>query len=244
MGSLCTRLVVRRVLFAVEVFSVEDSCNKSISSLHADMPLADLVKSIGHEFGLDARQRMKLMFGDQDLSESSPCTSLGKAGLGLRAWSQVAFTVLNKPFALDVVNLLGERVCHINVYDDTRLGDILSEVNEVFPESLERGWALQLVSGFEALGAERGYQTLCDLGIHSGSPPLLCLKVKLDLDCPKCASSRHSMRGVMTAATHEGWGLKWNACYYDCFCCQEAILPGLYVNACGACKGFWHKNCL
>merc|ERR1712232_222057 len=61
--------------------------------------------------------------------------------------------------------------------------------------------------------------------------------------CPVCSRDNAVRRGVTIGGSHEGWGRRWNLCNYDCMHCRMPISQGLEVNACNACKCFWHKSC-
>merc|ERR1712048_1556048 len=68
----------RGVEFEVEVFSLDDICNKSIGGLNADVPVSILVEKIKLEFGISSRQQIQLTLGDHDLLPNFLDTPLGK----------------------------------------------------------------------------------------------------------------------------------------------------------------------
>lgn len=235
-------LLIHRVAFEISVFSVEESCNKTVGGLDADMTLQALLQQVRHEFGLGARQKVQLMHGDRNLSTESCSTPLGKAGLGLRNGAQLALNILNRPFPLLVSDLAGALISIPDVYLDSPLVDVHTCVNRM--KGIQReGFGWQLLLGTRTFRAGDYRRTLGDLGIHEGSV-LTCIRSSICIEqCPKCANRSEVVCDVMMGATHEGWGRRWNRCEYKCLVCEKDIGFHEYVSACNACKGFWHGDC-
>jgi len=63
--------------------------------------------------------------------------------------------------------------------------------------------------------------------------------------CPLCNSENGFglRQSVSIAAQHEGWGLKWNECHYNCQVCKRLIARESIVDCCRDCRVFWHKDC-
>lgn len=153
---------------------------------------------------------------------------------------QVSFTVVNKPFSIDVVYITGQQICIQGLRSNFPFSSLMSELER--SKELENS-DLQLALGERVFSERDMNRSLHDLGISEGAQ-VLCFYVSAGLrNCPYCEQKANVVHDVMVGATHEGWGQKWNTCQYDCVRCTRRIHPGEYVVACNACKCFWHGSC-
>lgn len=177
-------------MFDIDVFSVEEGCNKSLTDLHADMSVASFAEKVKCEFGLASRLQIQFLRGDRQLAPSSSDALVSaEAGLGLRPCQQLAFVLLNKPFTLKVVSLGGEQICATCLYTDSILQDVFNEVHHVNGKNLRPGCCWQLISrSGKAFKVKDGLHTMSDLGIDASESPMTCILGAEPL-CSQCNSA-------------------------------------------------------
>lgn len=172
----------------------------------------------------------------------------------------VAGSPFESPISVIVSDMSGRTVQFEQLECDVTLETLAAEVGPAFGCCGDE--SCQLVWGVKRLGRADMNKTLKSLGFEPQTQ-LLCICVLEDKSiCPQCLIAYEKptpqytgmlwgqrtalpivLMDVNIGAVHEGWGRKWNTCAYACVQCHLAIGAHEHVNACRACKCFWHRSC-
>eukprot|EP00746_Dinoflagellata_sp_MGD_P011413 gnl/MRDRNA2_/MRDRNA2_123916_c0_seq1.p1 gnl/MRDRNA2_/MRDRNA2_123916_c0~~gnl/MRDRNA2_/MRDRNA2_123916_c0_seq1.p1 ORF type:complete len:367 (+),score=75.57 gnl/MRDRNA2_/MRDRNA2_123916_c0_seq1:113-1102(+) len=227
--------------FDVMVFSVDDGCNKTIESMTAGDSLMTLLDKIKDEFSIAGEDEICLMLGSQQFGGDAMSKTLDE--LQISEGAQLSYTLQEKQaFSVEITTLAGDIVKIFDLMSDMNLASLINAAETEIGVTGEE--CVRLISGSgEVFGFDDLGRTLGKLGIGEGSQLYCTIELRPKGTCPKCRREHPVMRGVTTGATHEGWGLRWNTCNYNCMHCGIRIESGEHVNACKSCKCFWHRSC-
>jgi len=227
--------------FDVVVFSVEDGVNKSIDSLTAGDSLMTLMEKIKDEFMIAGEEEICLMLGSQQLGEEAMGKTLGE--LQISEGTQLSYTSQEtQAFSVEISTMAGDVVKIFDLLSDMNLASLINAAEKEMGVTGEE--CVHLISGSgEVFGLDDLGRTLGKLGISDGAQLYCTIELRPKGSCPKCRREHPVMRGVTTGATHEGWGLRWNTCNYNCMHCGVPVMSGEHVNACKLCRCFWHRSC-
>jgi hypothetical protein len=229
--------------FTIEVFSVDDACNKEIDCVRPDDTLALIVDKIKFEFALSGCDKLLLAWDDRPRAlidrNQLRCTL---SSLGIKEGTQLSYSLQTMvPFELTVSTITGTMVTVSDLQGDMNLATLINAVECEL--SLDGGEAVQLVLGDRTFDEASEPMRLDELGIVADCELIAMLKTRNKGSCPSCRREFHIRRNVTIGAIHDSWGRRWNKCNYDCMHCSIAIKPGMPVAVCMQCKCFWHENC-
>jgi len=238
-----------------EVFDLKEIC--------ADMDLDSLVDLVKDRLGLTDFTSER--FGEEvclwHLERSFNATemSMSLVDIGIQDGMRLSCKSPPPPMPISVVvsDMSGSTVQLGNFECDVTIETLIAKVEAAFQCSGDE--SCQVIWGTQHLGQTDRARTLKSLGFEVQTQ-LMCVRT-LEAKCPTCRATsgklepvnqvprRHQpqratvLRDVNIGAVHEGWGRKWNACMYSCMHCQLALNSHEKVNACNACRCFWHRSC-
>jgi len=236
------RETTETAVFGLEVWSVDDACNKQIVGLRLDDTLLSLLEKIRDEFAVAGRDDIKLSLEQSVFDKEHLGNSL--SALGIIEDVHLAFSV--EPlgsFGVDITDLAGEFCVHVaDLQPDMNLASLINAAEQEI--SIIGEECICLVLEDRPFNSDDVYKKLGDLGVVEGSQLLAVREIRPKGSCPRCHRTYGVVRDVTCGATHEGWGRRWNKCDYNCYHCGGHIQnSSTALNCCTSCKGFWHRSC-
>lgn len=233
---------VKTLSFGVQVWSVEDACNKEIAGLRREDTLASLLEKIRGEFLVPGKDDINLSLGKHVFTAQEFGKAIGVLGIDQESW--LSFSMVEQGyFSVEVSNMAGSvNVQVTDLQPDMNLASLVSAVEKEMGIIGEE--AVRLVFGDRSFGVEDLPRRLSDIGITDGMHLMSITESRLKGSCPKCHRTHGTGHDVTAGGMHEGWGRRWNKCDYNCYYCGGHIQNSTgNLHCCILCKGFWHKSC-